>query len=145
MTTIGSLQEFCMESESITAYLERVQLFMRANSVEDRKKVAVLLSVIGGKTYNLLRSLLAPAAPGDKSYEVIVIVLKEHFEPKPSVIAERFHFHRRMQAPGESVADYVAELKRLATRCEFGDHLEETLQDRLVCGMHNQGILKRLI
>ena len=50
-----------------------------------------------------------------------------------------------MQVPGESVADYVAELKRLATCCEFGDHLEETLRDQLVCGMHNQGILKRLL
>ena len=91
--------------------------------------LAVLLSVIGGKTYNLLRSLLGPAAPGDKSYEDIVKVLKEHFEPKPSVITERFHFHRRMQVPGKSVADYVAELKRLATHCEFGDHLEENLRD----------------
>ena len=124
MTTIRSLQGFCMESESITAYLEYVQLFMRANSVEDCKKVVVLLSVVGGKTYNLLRSLLTPATPGDKSYKDIVKVLKEHFEPKPSIIVERFHFQQRTQVPGESVVDYVAELKCLATCCEFGDHLD---------------------
>ena len=97
MTTIGSLQEFCMDSKLTTAYPKHV----RASSVEDHKKVAVLLSVIGGKTYNLLKSLLAPAAPGDKSYKEIVKVLKEHFdEPKSSFITERFHFHRRMQVRG---------------------------------------------
>lgn len=39
----------------------------------------------------------------------------------------------------------MAELKCLATCCEFSDHLEEALRDRLVCGMHNQGILKQLL
>ena len=47
------------------------------------------------------------------------------------MIAERFHFHRRQQAPGESIADYNAALRTLATRCQFGAYLEEALRDRL--------------
>lgn len=102
---IGSWQEFCVETELVTAYLEHVQLFMQAKGVEDGKKVAVILIVIGGKTYNLLRSFLSPAAPGGKSYNELMKVLKVHFELKSSVIAERFHFHRCMQAPGDLVAN----------------------------------------
>ena len=34
MATIGSVGEFVPENETITAYLERVQLFMDANAVE---------------------------------------------------------------------------------------------------------------
>ena len=145
MAMVGTLQEFCPETESITANLECVELFMKANKVEDEREVAVLLSVVGSKTYNLLRSLLSPDSPGDKSYANLERALKAHVEPKPSVIAERFHFHRRSQAPGESVADYVVELKRLAARCEFGEHLGDALRDRLICGMYNHGILKRLL
>ena len=143
--TIGSIQEFDPDIEAITAYLERVQLFMTANAVKDDKKVAVLLSIIGSKAYGLLRNLLEPARPSEKSYDDLVAVLKEHYEPKPIVIAERFRFYRRMQAPGESFASYIAELKSLARNCAFEGHLEEALRDQLVCGMRSLSVQKQLL
>ena len=99
--------------------VERVKLFMQANSIEDVRKVPVFLSVLGGKTYDLLRNLLSPTDPKDKSFDELVEALKGHFEPTPLVIAERFHFHKRNQAAGESVAQFIAELRRLARHCEF--------------------------
>ena len=72
-------------------------------------------------------------------------MLQEHFDPKPATIAERFQFHRNDQLPGESVADYVAELRRLSTNCEFGGHLNDALRDRLVCGLRSEGTQKRLL
>ena len=95
-TTIGQIQEFCPDSESFAAYVERVELFFTANDIPAEKKVPVFLSVVGGTTYGLLRNLLAPASPKDKSFKEIVDTPKAHFEPKPLVIAERFHFHRRI-------------------------------------------------
>ena len=62
------------------------------------------------------------------------------------IIAQRFHFHRRDQQPGESVATYLAELRRLAAKCEFtGGHLQQILRDRLVCGLCDQVVQKRLL
>ena len=81
-----------------SSYMERVELFFAAN-VADAKKVPVLLSLIGSKTYGLLRNLISPSSPAEKKY-------KAHFEPKPIVIVERFHFHRRTQAVGESISEY---------------------------------------
>ena len=111
--TIGSLTEFKPDSEKIEAYLEHVQLFFAANGIaaNDNKKVPVLLTVIGSPTYALLSSLLAPEKPGDKSFNVLKETLLRHFDPKPLVIAERFHFHRHNQASSESISEYVAELK----------------------------------
>ena len=145
MSTIGSLTEFKLESERIEAYLERVQLCFDANGIEDEKKVAVLLTVIGSTTYALLSSLLAPRKPREKSFEELAATLRRHFEPKPLVIAERFHFHRRNQASGENISDYVAELRRLATNCEFGDYLEQALRDRFACGIRHENTQKRLL
>ena len=54
------IREFELGTESISAYLERVQLYFVANDIANEKKLAVLLSVIGSKTYVLLRSLLHP-------------------------------------------------------------------------------------
>ena len=42
-------------------------------------------------------------------------------------MAERFLFHCRQQPTGESVADYMAELQKLALHCQFGDYLMEAL------------------
>ena len=145
MSTIGQLAEFQTDNERITDYLERVQLFFQANGIDEEKQVPVLLTDIGGKTYALLRNLLAPQKPSEKSFEELSAILREHFEPKPVVIAERFHFHRRNQAVGESVAEYLAELRRLATHCEFKDYLSEALRDRLVCGLRNEGTQKNLL
>jgi len=38
------------------------------------------------------------------------------------------------------VAQYVAELRKLADKCEFGTHLQEALRDMLVCGLRQEDI-----
>ena len=94
MTTVanliryGQLHEFDAENETVTAYLERAELYFDANDVADEKKVPLLLSIIGAKTYGLLRSLVAPKAPKEKTFAEVKTLLKNHFEPVPSVIAE---------------------------------------------------------
>ena len=145
MATIGQMQAFDSANERISAYLERVQLFFLANGINEEKQVPVLLSVIGGQTYALLSDLLAPEKPRSKSFEQLKAVLVKHFEPKPVVIAERFQFHRRNQAANETVAEYEAELRRLATHCAFGDYLSEAIRDRIVCGLRSESIQKRLL
>ena len=145
MAKFGHLQEFDTDLEPITAYLERVELYFSANGIGEDKKLAILLSVIGPKTYGVLRNLLAPSRPQEKKFSEVTEVLIRHFEPKLIVIAERFSFYRRSQLVGESVADFVAELRRLARNCQFGDFLDEALRDRLVCGLQNEAIQRRLL
>ena len=38
---------------------------------------------------------------------------------------------------GESIADFVAQLRCLATNCKFGAHLDDAMCDDFVCGLHN--------
>ena len=60
---LGSLGEFNPKMENISSYLERLQLYFEANTVEEDRKVAVFLTVVGARTYKTLRSLLAPTLP----------------------------------------------------------------------------------
>ena len=92
-----------------------------------------------------MRSLVAPTLPQDNSLADLVDVLKRHFETKSLVIAERFHFHKRAQAVGESIAEYMVELRRLTTHCNYRDHLEEALCDRLVCGIHDVDTQRKVL
>ena len=132
------MDTFNLDNETISAYLERFDLFIQANGVADEKKVPVFLSVLGGKTYSLLRNLLSPALPKDKTFAELVTELKSHFEPKKVVIVERFNFYRRNQQVGETIATYVAELRRLATDCAFNAHLNDALRDKFVCGLRSE-------
>jgi len=82
---------------------------------------------------NLLPSsdLTAPDAPSTKSLEEISTILRKHYEPKRAIIAERFHFHKREQAAGESIVEFEAALRKLAMHCAFGKYLEQALRDCL--------------
>ena len=100
---------------------------------------------MGAKTYKLIRSLVAPEDPKDKSYEDLAKLAQEHFMPKPSAIVQRFKFNTRTQQPGEAIAMFLAELRHLTEHCEFGATLEEKLRDRLVCGVHDIRIQRRLL
>ena len=110
-TMYGRINEFEAHNEDWETYVERVEMFFDANGTENDKHVAILLSCVGAKTYGLLKSLTAPAKPSEKSYKEIVDILKNHLNPKPLVIGERFRFWKRDQKCGESVSSYIAQLK----------------------------------
>nr|XP_061795480.1 uncharacterized protein K02A2.6-like [Nerophis lumbriciformis] len=111
---IGSVGLFDELVEKWSSYTERFGHFVEANEIVEEKVVPTFLSVIGPKTFNLLRNLLQPDKPGSKTYREIVETLNGHFSPKPLVIAERFRFQRRNQEEGESVTMFVAALRKLA-------------------------------
>ena len=46
--------EYHPENELFSTYIECVELFFAANEINNDKKVAIFLSVIGSKVYSLL-------------------------------------------------------------------------------------------
>ena len=50
-----------------------------------------------------------------------------------------------MQRDKETVADYVAELRRLSKTCNFGGYLDTALRDQLVCGLNDRKTQKELL
>lgn len=62
------------------------------------------------------------------------------------VIAERFVSYKRHQKPTESISDFAAELRRLATRCKIKEqHLDEALRDRCICELHSETVQRKLL
>ena len=71
--------------------------------------------------------------------------MKDHLSPKPLIIVERYKFHKRTQHEGESVAQYLAALRKLAEKCDFRDFLNQVLRDKLVCRLRNENIQTKLL
>ena len=100
--TIGTMQEFNPANESVTAYLERFQLFASANAIEDDKMVPTLLTVVGSTHYSLLRGLVSPDLPKDKSFDGLVALLKKHYDPEAI-----FDFGRTWEVKGHRLTPLV--------------------------------------
>ena len=146
MATHGQFGEFNPQREDWTSYTERLQEYFIANGLEDAaKKKAVLLSIVGAETYQLMRNLTAPAKPTEKSFDQLIKLVEEHHHPAPSVILQRFKFASRRQKPGESIATFVSELRRLSEHCNYGQTLDEMLRDRVVCGIADGRLQRRLL
>ena len=143
---IGAPKEFAIGgTESFEAYEERMSIFFTANGVEDAaKQKALFLTLCGADLYQLLRSLTSPSKPNDKTYADLVKLVNEHLNPKPNVIVERFRFNSRVRKPGEGIAQFVADLRHLSRFCEYND-TDEMIRDRLVCGINEVGIQRKLL
>ena len=105
-----------------------MEYYFQANKIaKGDTKRAVLISAMGEKAYKLMRSLISPAKPNDKSFGQLVEAMRGHLSPLPSEIVRRYKFNSRIRQDGESVAVYVSELRALAQYCNFGETLEVML------------------
>ena len=136
MATHGQIGEFNSQREDRMSYSKRLEECFIANDIKTAdKKKAILLSVVGADTYQLIQSLVAPEKPKEKIFEQLVKLVQEYHQPTPPTIVQHYKFNSQTQSTGESVATFVAKLRRLAEHCQFGQTLDEMLQDRLVCGI----------
>ena len=87
-TSIGKIEPFDpRNSEEWTHYVKRLEYSNGIQAAE--KKWAVLISVMGSQAYKLLRTLIPPSMPNEKSFTQLVEVLKNYYNPKPSEIIQQ--------------------------------------------------------
>ena len=136
MATHGSINAFDSSQEDWTAYIEQMEQYFAAKDVDNAtKRCTILLTASGAVTYKLVRGLVAPDNPSDRSYTELVELVKGHYNPMPSAIVQRFKFNSRMRQQGENVATFVIGLKQLTEYSAFGAVLDDMLCNWLVCGI----------
>ena len=142
----GVASAFNSSQESWTMYIERLGHYFDANDITDpAKKRSILLAVGGQEAFQVIRSLVDERELATKSYAEIVELVKSYYNPKPSIIVQRFNFNSRVRADDETIATYVAALRQIAESCDFKDTLSEMLRDRLVCGVNHTSIQRQLL
>ena len=146
MSIVGAVGSFDPSTIQWVSYIEQMEeCFLTNNITEGRKKLAILLSTVGSHAYELLKDFCSPDKPNAKSFEELVTCLQNHLQPKSTVIAERYKFHQHIQGSSETVAEYLAALRRAAADCKFEGFLEQALRDRFVCGLTSEHLRRRLL
>jgi hypothetical protein len=145
---IGQIQPFQPETDDFEKWVRVFEQFLIANDIDKSGKAdkcrAIFCATLGLSTYTLLEDLISPKRPEALSLDELTTKLQDHFKPAPKALSERFKFGKRTQQQGETVSQYLAELRKLASTCKFTCCLEERLRDQLIIGLNNAQSQKRL-
>ena len=143
----GTLKSFNSSTDDFEVWKLTFQSFLVANDVDPTKEKdkarGILLSSLGLDSCSLLMSLLSPDKPETTSLPQLLQTLTEHFKPAPKAIAERFRFMSRQQKSGETVSQFLAELRKIAMDCKFTD-LPQRLRDQFIFGLLNESTQKKV-
>ncbi|KAJ8356570.1 hypothetical protein SKAU_G00193640 [Synaphobranchus kaupii] len=126
-----------------TRWYEAFETYISVLAVEDLSaawKQAMLIHCLGIEGQRIFKTLGAAA-----DYADCVQLLAGHFAAPQNVILQRILFHQRKQRAGESVHQYVADLRGLATACKFGALQDEMIRDQLAEHRNDPKIRERLI
>ena len=127
--------EFCADSNDWEVYAERLYQHFTANSIKDENiKVAVLLSSIGQNTYKLIRDLCFPDLPKTKKYNELCEILKSQYQIAPSIWRERKKFYSLKQINEETINEWDARVRNMATKCSFSNQLADILKHKFITG-----------
>ena len=158
MPTIGSIEPYD-GVENFKQYMQRVNFYFTANNVGSEfastdvtkrdlalaQRKAVLLTVIGKKTFHILTNLLDPKTTEEVTYTDICLKLENYFVPAVLEVEESFRFHRCIQREGESIVSYVSRLREASSNCNYGTFLERALRDQFVSGVSNSETQMKLL
>ena len=135
---LGKIDPFDPDMEQWPEYVERLGQYFEANDLVGDDKTAkwraTLVSLMNPSNYWLAQSLLAPAKPSEKTFELIVDALTKQYSPVPSEVMQRYRFNSRIRNAGESIAIFVVELLSLEEYCNFGEGSQQVrLVEEPVC------------
>ena len=134
-------------SENWKKFKQRFNLYLSASGAdekEDKQKSCLLLHVIGEDALEIYNNFTFTA--GDEyKLDKILEKFQAYCTPKKNVTYERHRFFTCNQKQGETIDQYVTELRSRSKSCEFGDLTESLIKDRIVCGIPDNVLRERLL
>ena len=112
-----------------------------------RKNITATFGVVdvfdehkGECTFLQQTKLLARKRNRDNSFEELVHVMKQHYNPTSSEFVQRIKLHSPFRQKGEAVSTFFSELCSLVESCNFATKVDEMLGDRTICGIKKERI-----
>ncbi|VDP94554.1 unnamed protein product [Echinostoma caproni] len=129
----------------IEEWVERCELWCSIRKGGTHNQSTLFLTAGGRDLYSLLRNLAFPEAPTKLPYESLKSLLLNHLLPTEFQAHERAKFNSMVRSNHISCSEFILRLNKQASRCNYRDHLEEQMCDRLVAGSHNLTLQRKLL
>lgn len=132
---LGNLSTFDYKSGEWSIFKGRLTQFLKVNEVKEENKSAILITHLSDDSYRLVRNLAYPVELEALDYKKLVELLDTHFKQKQCSFSDKAKFYGAKRSSGESLGDWAARLRGLASYCNFGSALDTNLTDRFVLGL----------
>ena len=122
---------------------EQYRLASGLSKEPEERQVNILLYCLGEEAEDILTSTNI-SDEDRKSYTSVLGKFDGFFKIRKNVIIERAKFNKRSQLPDEPAEQFIASLYNLASDCNFRDLKNELICDRIVVGIRDTSLSKRL-
>ncbi|XP_078495460.1 LOW QUALITY PROTEIN: uncharacterized protein LOC144750542 [Ciona intestinalis] len=112
------------------------------DSKPGKTQVAILLHCAGPEAQDIFANFQFSNTDDDKSdnIENVITKFRQYCEPKKNVIFETYKFWQRDQHEGEPFDKWVNDLRIILHGCEYGNHKDRHLRDKIVLDIHDKSI-----
>ena len=106
---------------------------------------AILLHTIGEEALEIYNTFRFATGEDPNKIAHLKKKFEDYFNPRKNTVFERYKFWECKQQDGESIDQFITELKTRAKSCEFGDQLKSLIRDRIVFGVSDTRLKERLL
>ena len=117
----------------------------KLNEKESKFRVATFITCIGAEALEVHNGLPFRSEDEKQDINVVLDLWNSHCIGQTNIIYERYRFNNRKQESHESIDVYATALRALAATCEFGALKDEMIRDRLVCGITENSVRRKLL
>lgn len=109
-------------------------------ATDDAMMKAELVSVSSDEMFEYMESVSGTSLSSEALTFAALCTSIEKQMTVSNVIAASAAFNTRNQLQNESITDYMTVLRKMAKECEYGDHQDRAIRDRLVAGVRDMDI-----
>ena len=134
--------------ENLDVFRQSYELYLTATGFirkGNNEKSALLLLCLEPDALNIYNGFTWNIPEEQCTYERILDKFSDYVTPRVNVTFERHVFLRYDQRPSESFGNYFTDLNNLVQTCQYGDLRDEMVRDKIVCGIRDDSLRRRLL
>ena len=134
-------------AENWRRFKQGFELYMSAINADEKpekQKIAIFLTVAGQEAIDVFNTFTFTEEQKDKIDEVLK-KFAAYCEPKQNETYEMYIFCCRLQKQGESVEQWITDLKNKSQTCNFGTLADSMIRDQIVVGTNDPKLKERLL
>ena len=134
--------------ENWRRWVQRFDLYLMASGKIKKKEdvqCAILLHVVSEEALEIYNTFQFINEEHRHKLDVLKSKFEEYVNPRKNTVFERYKFWEYKQQDGETIDQFITELKTRAKSCEFGEQHDSMIRDRIVFGVSDTRLKERLL
>ena len=129
----------------IEEWVERFELWCSIRKGGMQNQSVLFLTLGGRELYSLVKNLAFPDVPAELPFAKLKSLLLDHILPVDFQATERAKFNSMIRTANMPCREFILQLNKQASKCNYGDRLEEQLCDRLIAGINNISLQRKML